>query len=231
MSRRIRKLLWPSPFESVNWLVVLVWLVKLSLTLSFATGFFLAWPCLQRLCPALPSASEGYHHHDTCTLTASAKTFTDTPGFDLTKMGHMDKLAPASPPSCSCPLGPTTFNSGQFTAMQALTCPLHRSNHHTLAQCQVLTGRYTVVPLTPPAASPSPATVGALGSACRAGDLLPLSVPGWCDFTLLLLLPWLLPSLLLLPVLPLPFLPWPFPSPPLVLPARPMLPPATPMLP
>jgi hypothetical protein len=71
------------------------------------------------------------------TLTASAKTFTDTPGFDITKMGHAGKSATGSSPSSSSPLGPTTFNGGQFTAMQAFTCPVHRSNHHALAHCRV----------------------------------------------------------------------------------------------
>ena len=121
------------------------------------------------------------------TLVASAKTYTDMPGFDTTKMGHPGRPA-ASPSSTLSPtawLGNTSFSHAQARSMLSFKCPVHRCNGHEFAQCSLVTPRFSIIPKPTPSVSAtappsrpgiSPST-GVLGSGRLVRDILPPLVP------------------------------------------------------
>jgi hypothetical protein len=121
------------------------------------------------------------------TLVASAKTYTDMPGFDTTKMGHPGRPA-ASPSSTLSPtawLGNTSFSHAQARSMLSFKCPVHRCNAHEFAQCSLVTPRFSIIPKPTPSVSAtappsrpgiSPST-GVLGSGRLVQDIFPPLVP------------------------------------------------------
>ena len=85
------------------------------------------------------------------TLTASAKTYTDTSEFDSSKMAHTGHrtATPSSSDSSTSPtacIGTPYFNTSQARVMQQFKCPIDRCNHHDLAACSLVASRFSIVP-------------------------------------------------------------------------------------